>query len=228
VRGWNVCDDTILNEADTCVNCAAEEPTDSTLYKALHCLVDFDEANYDSFKSQWQSCQKWRGDYLAKESQCDQLQTNLENQKCHEQETIHEVCDIFDTCWSTTNTAYDTTKSTVQSLENTFQKQYDALQCLKCYGEQILNTTTDLSRCENQPVTNFQCPAEQSSRVVSDAKVEMAICYPPLPAPADCESQKDFNVPGTTGYEATYYGVADNTCAAVDHCFHTCDDKYAS
>merc|ERR550539_272427 len=103
-------------------------------------------------------------------------------------------------------------------MEHTFQKQYEALQCLKCYGNEILADETNLTKCENQPETCFlrDCTPSwaDNDKVEEECPhggrgVDLVVCERPPPPVPCCECQFDNCVPGApTGncFKDRYFG----------------------
>lgn len=221
VSSWTMCDDHPLN-TDQCVECKQETPTDSDLYKALQCLIQFDADHYDNFYHKYDDCHDHKRMWRAKIIECDAVQTDLEHTKCNEQTFIHDTCSTFNQCFSDNTRAYEQQKSNAETLELIFQKQYTALECLVCYGEQILADATNLAICEDAAPPVFECSPGESREVGS--KVSLSICYYDPEARYPCEDEFDHCVPGTSSWFTKSYSEWEGTCAAVDECFHTCTE----
>lgn len=225
VCDFEICNDHALNN-DMCVECKETTPTSSDLYNSLQCLINFDEQHYDTYIEKYNDCRQHKVDHRAKARECDGVQRQLEETKCYEQEYIWGACGTFNGCWNSAMSAYDTTESTTKDLENIFQKQWTALECLMCYGKQILEETTDLSVCENADPPVFTCTHGSDTDRLVKPTTSLAICYYEPEVKEDCEAQYDFCVPGSSSWFDKYSDFA-GTCAEVDGCFHTCT-QYSS
>lgn len=222
VCDMEICNDSPLNNVE-CVQCKEETPTHSELYTSLQCLIEFDERYYDTYIEKYNSCRQHKAVHRDWIQNCNQRQKMLEEQKCYEQEYIHDACDNFNTCWSGTTGSHSQIASTTRDLENIFQKQWTALECLMCYGKQILEDTTDLTVCENAPPPQFACtPGSDTDRISGPGTTNsLAICYYEIEDKYDCESNYDDCVPGTPTWFGKY-GDWAGSCAEVDECIHTC------
>jgi len=154
---------------------------------------------------------------------CLVKQKDAEEEVCREQNQIAGYCRLHDGCWNTRTVSLSQLGTTTRTLESIFQSQYVALQCLLCYGEQILANTTDLSVCENATPPTFGC-AENEIRSET-SPVSLAICYYDPEPQYDCEGEKDLRLPCTPGYASrAQYPSMNGTCAYPTGpvCFNEC------
>lgn len=214
VCDFELCNDHALNN-NACVDCKETEPTNSDLYKSLQCLINFDARYYNVYIAKREACRQQQAAHRAKTADCDRVQKQLENTKCQEQGVIRESCGVFNGCWTSAMSAHDSTTAATKELENIFQKQWTALECLMCYGKEILAESTNLTACENADAPVFTCTMGSDTDRVVKPTTSLAICYYEPEIKEDCEAQYDYCVPGADSWFDKYSDFV-GTCAVVD------------
>lgn len=116
------------------------------------------------------SCQQ----QCATRETCNSEQTEFELDFCRWATKVDEMCYNYDTCYEDTLANYNYHIDLSQTAWQTATTQMEALTCLKCYGQSILDNRTDLSHCDDLPCEN--CPPNPCDNHCPD---------PPAPVPCD-------------------------------------------
>jgi len=161
------------------------------------------------YQARWE-CLEAVNIWEMKTEDCDRQQTTFEDEFCSRETDVENACHTYRTCRNDKQASYTSIKSNVQSLEEIYQAQRVALECLLCYGNHILNNNTDLSSCEVLPecTSLTDCPQ---------------ITYDPIPPCIACV-EPDHDVPCTSNFINKFYSVYENTCTPPQDC-SACADR---
>merc|ERR1719454_2432770 len=152
----------------------------------MNCLLAFMNDHKANFESKRQNCIDATNIWTAKTDECDGLQGDYEDEFCDRETNVQNTCNTYRSCRDRTQGTYHSILVQTEGLEDIYQAQRVALQCLLCYGEHILNNSTDLSSCDTPPdcASLSECPT---------------ITYTDLPSCIPC-SEPDDDMPGTGGF----------------------------
>lgn len=174
------------------------------------CIQDFFADYSPLYETQRQNCIDATSVHALKRTECHGKQEDLELEVCSREQGVQTNCELYRTCRDREESDWVTVTNNTRDLEEIFQAQRVALECLLCYGNKILNNQTDLTSCDaNMICTDLvNCPV---------------IDYQPIPDFVRCEEPDDF-VPCTAGYEAQYYDEYIGTNTTVQACT-TCNPE---
>lgn len=174
----------------------------------MECVCDFFEEHAGSYYDERNNCLEAHALHDAQVIVCDGEQGEFEAEYCGRESAVQDHCEIYDGCRFTTEQSYLGIKSNVESLEAISQAQFVALKHLVCYGEQILNNSTDLSGCDS---VSDDC----ETGYPNDCPI---IVYDVLDSFIECTEPVSNNYPCTAAFTAQYYAQYDNTFTPVDDC----------
>lgn len=97
------------------------------------------------------NCQYSQGLLVEQKKQCNNVQATAEREHCGFLGTGCACCDDYFQCWDRKSTELNTYRESAKQTIDLIHVQQEALECLVCYGEQILEAgTDDFSHCERE------------------------------------------------------------------------------
>jgi len=159
-------------------------------------MDNFEKHNAAEYKRLRKECHEARHRHQVRVEECHKLQSEFEAAYCAYANGIDEECHTYDTCYDSTYASFVIQNTSVADMEVQFKAQQHALECLLCYGDQILTDKTDLSACDGVDCVNC------SPRLDIDYKIP----HPEIP----CDEEEPER-PCTDGWcLAKYSGYADD------------------
>lgn len=178
------------------------------VFNYLCCMSDFfDEQVPDSgatfYDDRWE-CEEAYDIWCAKSLDCDGEQDDYEKAFCRRETAVENKCEAYRTCRNGAQASWAKVKENVIALEEIYQAQRVALECLICYGNNILANSTDLSSCEILPecTSLTDCPT---------------IVYDDLPECIKCV-EPDHDIPCTANFLSAQYARFEGTCTPPTQC----------
>jgi len=90
--------------------------------------------------------------YEAQTAQCDALEVTAENQHCAFLNQGCSCCSQWSTCWDSNVALVNAEITRAQGVVELIRGQQSALECLLCYGQQILDAgVIDVTACDSAP-----------------------------------------------------------------------------
>lgn len=179
----------------------------------MNCVCDFFETHRDEYYDERNNCQESHNLHDVQVAACDVDQRTFEDEYCDRETQVQVRCYGYNECRFNTETTYLADKVEIEDLEQIFQTQFVALQHLLCYGEQILNNSTDLTSCD---AVGNDCQGDYPD----DCPV---ISYAPLDPFIDCTQPTIGTYPCTALFHTNFYGQYDDTFTPTNDC-HVCSD----
>jgi len=175
------------------------------------CLTTFFDNNRGTYYTHRQNCIDATNVHSAKRAECNGAQGAFEAEFCGRETAVQNNCEIYRNCRTNEETNWLKVTQETQAIEEIFQAQRVALECLLCYGTKILNNETDLSSCEvaiNCASLSW-CPT-----IVYDDITDFTGCSEPV---------GDDNIPCAAGFVATWYQAWSNEGSSD---FRVCDEHH--
>lgn len=116
----------------------------------MNCLTTFFENNED-YVTERTNCDTSSRSHNGAVIRADAAQGEFENDFCTRENAIAGMCHDYESCRCLEEKNFHREEEEARGLEQIFQAQYVSLQHLICYGNQILNNSTDLSSCDDIP-----------------------------------------------------------------------------
>jgi len=176
----------------------------------MNCVCDFFEEHRDHYYNERTACETAHNLHDIQVAACDTDQGEFEDDYCAREGEVQDACELYDGCRFGAETTYLSVKSETEALEQIFQAQFVALKHLQCYGEQILNNSTDLSNCDS---VGDDCEADYSGECPQ-------IVYDVLDPFIQCAEPTDL-WPCTVNFIIDFYDLYAGSFTPVDDC-HTC------
>jgi len=174
----------------------------------MTCVCDFFEDHAGSYYDERNNCLEAHDLHDAQVIVCDADQHDFEGEYCSRETAVQGACGTYDSCRFGAEQSYLTIKSNIEDLEQIAQAQFVALKHLVCYGEQILNNSTDLSGCDSV--------SDDCETGYPDACP--IIVYDVLDPFIDCDEPIMGNYPCTGLFTAQFYDQYSGTKTPVDDC----------
>jgi len=178
------------------------------IFEYLCCLQDFfaeevPDMGASFYDDRWE-CQEAYDIWCAKALDCDEEQGDYERAFCRRETAVENTCETYRTCRNGAQASWAKVKENVIALEEIYQAQRVALECLICYGNSILNNATDLSSCEILPecTSLTDCPT---------------IVYDDLPDCIKCQ-EPNHDIPCTDNFLDQNYAKYEGTCTPPTQC----------
>lgn len=112
------------------------------------CLQRFFQANRGTYATNRQACINATNTHTAKRAECNTEQGQFERAFCSREVSVQNECKSYRECRTREETHWWIVYNDTKEVEEIFQAQRVALECLLCYGKKILANETDLSECE--------------------------------------------------------------------------------
>jgi len=170
----------------------------------MKCIGSFFGQHKVNYYQKRQNCIDATNSWNTKSTACDGLQQDFEDDFCTQEANTQSACETYRLCRNREQSSYMQIKGEIEALEDIYQAQRVALECLLCYGNKILANSTDLSDCERETTCTSltACPV-----IVYD---NIAECIP-------CSEPDDVK-PCESSFLTTYYGRYENTCSPPQQC----------
>jgi len=170
----------------------------------MNCIGSFFDTHKVDYYAKRQNCIDATNNLNAKVAECDGLQEDFESDFCQREDAVENACNSYRTCRNGAQSSYAKIKGEIEALEDIYQAQRVALECLLCYGNKILANSTDLSDCERETTCTAltACPV-----IVYDAIPPCIACTEP-DAVRPCEGS----------FINTYYATYESTCTPPQQC----------
>jgi len=173
----------------------------------------FNNSNVMRYKAEREACHDARRAHTHRVHRTHSLQAQFERDYCAWTNAVGETCHVYQGCYQSTSYTHASVKSITETVETQLKAQQAALECVICYGEQILNNSTDLSGCD--AVTG----CENCDPLTIDYKTPHTM--------QPCEEASEIaEQPGTATWMNNEYGCFDNTAPHND--IDTCSDETAT
>lgn len=188
VAGFNICDmpgDFTSGDTDA-------------INTYICCIETFFTAEKGTYYTHRNNCIEATNTWSSKRSSCNDDQEEFEREFCERETQVQNTCETYRNCRTTEETNWLKVTQETQAIEEIFQAQRVALECLLCYGNKILSNETDLSSCETPTSCSSLswCPT---------------IVYDDIDAFETCdEPVGDDNIPCAATFEATWYLAYSN------------------
>jgi len=194
----------------------------------MNCICDFFAEHSGSYYEERNNCDEAHGIHDAQVIVCDGEQSSFESEYCMRETQVQNKCEAYDGCRFSTETSYLGIKSNIEALEQISQAQFVALQHLICYGQAILNNSTDLSVCESS--VSDDCEGDyECAWPVSDGCAGKCptIVYDTLDSFIACAEPVSGNgyYPCAAPFLGEFYGAYTDTKTPVDDCTTCADAK---
>jgi hypothetical protein len=199
VCGWTVCGVPDFSNGDS-----------DAVDNYITCLQDFFAEHRDHYYTERTNCIDATNAHHEQTTLCDSNQETFEADYCDREARVAQRCQQYEGCRCAAEEEFESIKGEVQSLEEIFQTQFVALQHLLCYGQQILNNSTDMAFCDQ--IGEADTSGDECSHYADCPR----IVYPEPDAFVDCNEIAD-----TFPCEATFlnvYGTWIDSFAPVDDC----------
>lgn len=165
--------------------------------------------NARTYKEDREECHEARHNHQHRVYECNQKQKEFEETVCSECTELDRKCYEYRTCYRVEEERWNGVPNgvvgIVEELEETFIAQQFALECLLCYGEQILANKTDLSACEGAECVGCD-----------DLKVNYTVPHELRDCPEDPEHCRIR--PCETEWCDAEYGQFEGSCTPVAKC----------
>jgi len=173
------------------------------------CLQTFFSNNRDTYYTHRQNCIDATNTHSSKRTECNGDQEEFEREFCHRETQVQNNCQSYRECRTREETNWLKVTQETEAIEEIFQAQRVALECLLCYGNKILANQTDLSSCETPTTCDSLswCPT-----IVYEDTTNFTRCTEPV---------GNDNIPCAGPFEAQWYQVLSNE-GADD--FRTCTE----
>lgn len=112
------------------------------------CLQRFFTTNRPTYATRRQACINATNVHAAKRADCHTEQDQFERAFCSREVSVQNECRSYRECRTREETHWWIVYNDTKEVEEIFQAQRVALECLLCYGKKILSNQTDLSECE--------------------------------------------------------------------------------
>jgi len=190
-----------------------ENGDDDEVEEYMECIIGFCEENRGGYYTERTDCINITTTHHIQAASCDTEQGCFEDEYCNREAAVQSRCETYDTCRFDTETVLLSTRGETEDLEGILQAQFVALHHLVCYGEQILNNSTDLSVCDN---------------VGDECTVDYPDACPRInyPTPLDftsCDEPTEDIFPCTQAFEVQEYAQYNESNTPIADC-HTCID----
>jgi len=172
-------------------------------YEWFHYMDQFTTQHAAEYKKLREECHEARHRHKQRVEECHTLQHKFEADYCSFSNKIDETCNIYENCYSNTYAEFEKQNASVAEMEVQFKAQQYALECLLCYGDQILEDKTDLSVCDDTPCENCE-----------DLCLDYKVPHP------ECECDEELpDKPCEDSWVNKHYGeYTRENCIPVDTC----------
>jgi len=172
------------------------------IHEYVCCLETFFATNYPTYIDRRNNCIAATNVHAAKRVTCNTEQEQFESKFCSRETQVQNECKEYRECRTSAETHWLKVTAETQALEDIFQTQRVALECLLCYGSKILANETDLSECENPPTCD---------ELKTAGKWCPTITYQDLSDFVPCtEPVGDVNIPCNSAFIANNYQAWSN------------------
>jgi len=170
----------------------------------MKCIGDFFDLHKTNYYQKRQNCIDATNSWNTITTECDGSQSDFEEEFCSREANTEHECENYRTCRNSAQSSYMKIKGEVEALEDIYQAQRVALECLLCYGNKILSNSTDLSSCEiaTDCTDLTACPV-----IVYDKIAHCVSCTEP-----------DDRRPCTQDFLDDWYAKFENTCTPPQQC----------
>jgi len=180
----------------------ARDTSNDVVYTWFHAMDQWDVTHVDTYKAERVACHDARRAHQHRTQKTYQLQRAFESAFCAWTNSIDVTCHVYDGCYESTKYTHGVQLALATTVETQLKAQQAALECVLCYGGQILLDNTDLSQCDNNagcqncdpltiekkvPHTKVACDEKQTEKPCTDAwKTKEYGCFAAETPANDC------------------------------------------
>lgn len=185
---------------------AQDEHADN-VYVWFNAMDQWDTTHVDAYKAERLACHDARRAHQHRVKKTHALQLAFESAFCAWSNSIDVTCNVYAGCYVSTMGTHAAQLTTVTAAETQLKAQQAALECVLCYGNQILLENTDLTQCDSAagcmncdpldieklvPHTLIACDEEQTSKPCDDSWTTLEYnCFRAEAPPNDCTACTD-------------------------------------
>jgi len=111
-------------------------------------MNSFKDDYVNRYKAEREASHDARRAHLHRVHHTHQLQLAFETAYCAWTNAVGETCHVYQGCYLSTKYTHEHVKGITESVEAQLKAQQGALECVLCYGAQILADSTDLTACD--------------------------------------------------------------------------------
>jgi len=120
--------------------CEGMPNNDDVVHTWFHFMDGFTNNHYTTYKAHRSQCHSDRRAHTCRTKRCHHLQAEFERDFCAWRNSIDNTCYNYEVCYLREDTAFDTEVGLAAAIEVQLKAQQMGLECLMCYGDQILQT----------------------------------------------------------------------------------------
>lgn len=173
----------------------------------MTCVLQFVEDHQPYYVGERRNCIDATNVHTRKRNECNIQQHTCEENQCDRERSVQHRCENYrQICRNPAETYWLKTTKESKAAEGIMQSQRVALECLLCYGNKILQNSTDLSSCDTDAKPCVQLP---------NCPI---LAYNPIDAFINCGEPSHPDIPCETAYYANHYEKYDASNTTVDSC----------